>query len=61
MNEALIALIQKAIVATRRATMALGQNRVSAREIERLYDEANNAYVDVIRFIQGVDITAKTS
>ena len=61
MNEALIALIQKAIVALADAAMALGQNRVSAREIERLYDEANNAYVDVIRFIQGVDITAKTS
>ena len=60
MNEALIVLIRKAVSTRADAAMALGQNRVSAREIGRLYDEAAHAYVDLLRFIQGVDITAKT-
>lgn len=61
MNEALITLIEEAISTRADAALALGQRRASELEIGRLYDEAANAYVNVLKFIEGVDITAKTS
>ena len=60
MNAALIHLIQLAVVARADAALALGRGRASELEVGRLYDEAANAYVDVLKFIQDVDITAKT-